>query len=131
MNKTTKKYIQLKDLEVYQLSRELSRLAWKIYEKMDWKQQKIMGDQFITSMDSVGANIAEGYGRYHYLDRIRFYYNSRASMLESINHWSELLLERKVISNNVFEELKNISEKLSIKLNNFITATYNSKRNSQ
>ncbi len=31
-----------------------------------------MGDQFIKSIDSVGANIADGYGRFHYLDRINF-----------------------------------------------------------
>ena len=37
----TNAYISLKDLEVYKLSRELSRIAWKIYEKLDWKTQKI------------------------------------------------------------------------------------------
>jgi len=50
-----KKYITLKDLEVYQLARELSRLAWEVYEKLDWHDKKIIGDQFIKSTDSVGA----------------------------------------------------------------------------
>ena len=54
-----------------------------------------MGDQFIEAVDSVGANIAEGYGRFHYLDRIKFYYNSRASLIECNEHWIELLKERK------------------------------------
>ncbi|WP_423127560.1 four helix bundle protein [Gaoshiqia sp. Z1-71] len=129
MNENNKKYIPLKELEVYQLARELSKQAWQIYEKMSWQRQKIIGDQFITSIDSIGANIAEGYGRFHYLDKIKFYYNSRASMLESIIHWLELLLEREMISSDAFDEMKKAAEKLSIKLNNFISTTYNAKRN--
>lgn len=78
-----KKYILLADLEVYRLARELSRIGWEIYEVLDWRIKKITGDQFIESTDSVGANIAEGYGRFHYLDRIKFLYNSRASLLVS------------------------------------------------
>lgn len=57
---------------VYKLTRELSRIAWVIYEKLEWRIKKIMGDQFIESTDSVSANIAEGYGRFHYLDKVKF-----------------------------------------------------------
>lgn len=66
-------------------------MVWKIYERLHWQDKKTMGDQFVTSADSVGANIAEGYGRFHYLDKIRFYYNSRGSLLENGIHWVELL----------------------------------------
>ena len=123
-----KKYIVLEDLEVYKLARELSRIAWEIYESLDWRDKKIIGDQFIESVDSVGANIAEGYSRYHYLDKIRFYYNSRASLSESCKHWLELLFERKKISQKKFQLVKQLEEKLSIKLNNFISATYKTKK---
>ena len=68
MEERKKKYIVLKDLEVYRLARELSSMGWDIYDKLDWQDRKTMGDQFIRSTDSVGANIAEGYGRFHYLD---------------------------------------------------------------
>ncbi len=119
------KYITVKDLVVYQLARKLSSLAWKIYEKMDWQIRKIMGDQFITATDSVGANIVEGYGRFHYRDKIRFYYISRASLSESVSHWLELLLERNKISNDEYTEIKQVSDELQIKLNNFIGTTYN------
>ena len=64
-----KKFIPLKNLEVYKLARELSRIAWGIYESLDWREKKTMGDQFLSATDSVGANIAEGYSRFHYLDR--------------------------------------------------------------
>ena len=78
-----KKYIGLDDLEVYQLARKLSAIGWEIYEGLSWQDKKTMGDQFISSTDSIGANVAEGYGRYHYLDKIRFYYHSRGSYLEA------------------------------------------------
>ena len=93
-----KKYILLKDLEVYQLARELSRIGWEIYNSLDWQTKKINGDQFIESTDSVGANIVEGYSRFHYLDKIKFYYNSRASLSECNDHWLELLNERKKVN---------------------------------
>ena len=122
-----KEHILLKDLEVYKMARELSKNAWEIYESMNWRDRKIMGDQFIESADSVGANIAEGYGRYRYLDRIKFYYTSRASLSESCGHWLELLLERNKITEKQFDSIKLIQEKLSIKLNNFIASTYKMK----
>ena len=123
-----KEYVPLKDLEVYKLARELSMMAWKIYEALNWEDRKIMGSQFIESIDSTGANIAEGYGRYHYLDRIKFYYNSRASLIESCEHWLELLLQRKKISKESFLEMKSLYKKLGIKLNNFIKSTYRAKK---
>lgn len=125
----TKKYIKLQDLEVYKLSRELSTVSWEIYQNLDWQGKKVMGDQFIESVDSVGANIAEGYGRFHFLDKIKFYYNSRASLYECNEHWIELLNERKLIDNKKYEKFKNIAKSLSIKLNNFISSTYKAKNN--
>ena len=124
-----RKYILLNDLEVYKLARELSRIGWEIYQNLNWQTKKIMGDQFIESTDSVGANIAEGYGRFHYLDRIKFYYNSRASLIECNEHWIELLKERKKIDDKKYKEFKKVAENLSIKLNNFIASTYKAKNN--
>ncbi|MEW6171367.1 MAG: four helix bundle protein [Candidatus Omnitrophota bacterium] len=90
-------YISLDKLQVYVLSRELSSIGWNIYEKLEWNIKKINGDQFIESTDSVAANVAEGYGRFHYLDKVKFYYNARGSLLES-RHWFDLLSERGFIN---------------------------------
>ncbi len=119
-----KNYIHLHELEVYRLARELSRVSWLVFEKLPWPDKKIMGEQFIRSVDSVGANIAEGYARFHYLDRVRFYYQSRSSLSEACDHWLELLLERRKISNDDYEEIKSIQKPLEIKLNNFIKSTF-------
>ena len=92
-----KPFIAIKDLHVYQLARKLSTISWNIYSKMSFEDKKHMGDQLLRSIDSTGANIAEGYTRFHYLDKVRFYYNFRASQSEATDHWLELLLERNKI----------------------------------
>lgn len=122
-----KQYITLEDLEVYKLAQELSGIGWEIYSVFDWQTKKITGDQFIESTDSVGANIAEGYGRFHYLDKIKFYYNARASLMECNNHWIEILRKRDKLNQAKYEKFKEVAQKLSIKLNNFISSTYKSK----
>lgn len=122
--------IILKELEVYQLSRKLSKFAWNVYDILDWRMKKIIGDQFIESTDSIGANIAESYGRFHFLDRIKFFYNSRGSLLES-RHWLELLKERNLIKDMTLEtEYLNVYEILKPKLNNFINSLYRVKKSS-
>jgi len=121
-------YIPLDKLEVSQLARELSRLAWGIFENLNWEYKKLMGFQFIESVDSVGANIAESYGRYHYLDRIRFLHYSRGSLMECNDHWLELFFERNIIDKKEFDDFKRVSSKLSLKLNNYINAILKSKK---
>lgn len=99
-------------------------MAWKIYDDLKFMDKKIMGDQFIRSADSVGANIAEGYARYHYLEKIKFYYISRGSLSESCSHWLELLHERKRISDESLDRVKKVEKDLRIRLANFINENY-------
>lgn len=121
---------RLEDLEIYKLSRELSKACWNIYKELDWHAKKIVGDQFIESSDSVGANITEGYGRFHYLDRIKFFYNSRGSLLES-RHWFELLEERGLIKiGELKKEYLSIYKELRPKLNGFIESVYRNRKDS-
>jgi four helix bundle protein len=116
-------FIELKNLEVYQLSRKLSSIAWVIFCRMNFEDKKHIGDQFLRAVDSIGANVAEGYGRYHYLDKVRFYYNSRGSHYEAFTHWLELMFEREKISEAEFASISETALILRVKLNNFITAT--------
>jgi four helix bundle protein len=116
-------YIELKNLEVYRTSRQLSSTILKIYCKMNFEDKKHIGDQLLRSADSVGANIAEGYGRFHFKDKVRFYYNVRGSHFETFTHWLELLIEREKISSEEFENIHTQTTILQIKLNNFIAIT--------
>lgn len=119
-------YIPLGKLEVYQTAIKISKNSWTIYERIDWKLKKIIGDQFIRAIDSMGANIAEGYGRFHYLDRTKFYYIARGSLFES-KHWLFLLKERKKITEKEFNNLLEDLEIFNRQLNKFIKLTYSKK----
>ena len=81
-----------------------------------------MGDQFIRAVDSVGANIAEAFGRFHYLDKVKFYFNSRGSLLES-KHWLNLLYERKKVKVRFRDEFLSLYENLRPALNGLIQST--------
>ncbi len=114
--------MELFELEIYKIALQLSDNAWEIYNKMNKNEQIIIGSQFITAINSIGANIAEGYGRFHYLDKNKFMYNARGSLMENI-FWIEQLNKRCVITDDVF---KSLSEKLNdelYKLNAFIAVT--------
>lgn len=122
-------YLLLSDLKPYRLAVEFGRICWQIYETMSWGERKIIGDQFITAADSIGANIAEGYGRFHYLDRIKFYYNARGSILET-KHWLLLLRDRQKLDNlTQYHQLSEQINALHKQLNIYIKYCYPKKVN--
>lgn len=114
--------MELVEIEIYNKSRDISRLAWPVYASFDWSAKKVIGDQWIEAIDSVGANIAEGHGRYHFADRNRFNYNARGSLVEA-QHWTGLLAERKIISDDIAQELQKLLRDLLISLNAAIKST--------
>ncbi len=111
--------MELGNLEIYQLSLKLSEKIWNIYQAMPNNLKYNIGDQTLRSIDSIGANIAEGYGRFHYRDSMKFYYNARGSLWES-KHWIYLLYKRSLIDKALFEEMMNYINTLGKKLNSFI-----------
>ena len=110
---------QLEQLEIYTLSKQLSQNCRLHHQQRNIFARKLLWDQFIRSIDSVGANIAEGYGRYHYMDSVKFYYIARGSLSEA-KHRLHLLYERKIISREVLFQLLRIIDRLRVKLNHFI-----------
>lgn len=82
------------NLKVYQLSEDLADLIWDISLKFDNFARDTVGKQIVKSADSIGANIAEGTGRYGFQDNIRFGYIARGSLNET-KHWLRRAFKRK------------------------------------
>lgn len=73
------------DLEAWKKSHDL---VIEIYRTTkDFPKEEMYGitSQLRRAASSVTANIAEGFERYHYNDKIRFYYQSRGSVAEVQN----------------------------------------------
>ena len=93
------------------------------------KENKILiGQQLVRSVDSIDANIAEGYSRFRYLDSAKFYYNARGSLSEA-KHWMELLYERQLINKSTHKDLIDDMDLLGKKLNSFINTTKSQSNN--
>lgn len=117
------KTLNLYKFELYQIARELSRSAWKIYNHLPKQFQYSTGDQFLSAADSVQANITEGQGRYHYKDKMKFEFNARGSLYEALS-WSEILLERELISQVDQEKFSDLCVRVSFILNGHIRYLY-------
>jgi four helix bundle protein len=62
-------------------------------------------DQLIRCSRSVTANIAEGHGRFHYQDNIKFCRNARGSLNEILDHLI-CACDESLINNEQLEELR-------------------------
>jgi four helix bundle protein len=74
---------KLEDFELYQISMNIGEEVWNIVATWDSFAKNTLGNQLVRSADSIAANIAEGYGRFHFKDRRQFTYYSRGSLLET------------------------------------------------
>lgn len=113
--------MKFEDLEVYKLSMDLSDRIWEIVIRWDYFQKDTVGKQWVRAIDSVSANISEGFGRNTFKDQRSFYYFSRGSLCES-KTWLEKARKRMLINENEYKLLIDDFNVLGIKLNNFINS---------
>lgn len=75
------------DLECWQAGREVRLFVARVVLPALPKEEKYrLGDQIVRAARSITANIAEGYGRFHYLDNSKFCSNARGSICEVLDH---------------------------------------------
>lgn len=112
-------YYNLDDLEVYQLAEVFGDDIWFLVNEWDYFAKDTLGKQITRSADSISANIAEGYGRYHYKENRNFCYFSRGSIIET-KGWLKKARNRKLIGEEQFELLFTQLQAIHIKLNAYI-----------
>ncbi|MEM6321694.1 MAG: four helix bundle protein [Bacteroidota bacterium] len=117
-----KKFLKLSDVESYMIAFHLSNYVWDVVHQWDWFAKKTVGVQFITAVDSISANIAEGFGRYHKKDKIKFYRYSQGSQKESLD-WNQKAKVRNLLSEKEYLHILNELQKLPRSLNHLIKYT--------
>lgn len=111
--------MDLEKLEVYQLSMALGVKIWDQVDKWNYFQKDTIGKQLVRSVDSIGANISEGYGRYFFKENKKFCYYSRGSLIET-KTWIKKAIDRKLIDDEFYNDTVADLELLHKKLNGYI-----------
>ena len=117
-----KKYLQLNDLSAYTISFNLSNYVWDIVIDWEFFAKDTIGKQLTRAIDSISANISEGFGRYGKRDKIKFYYYSFGSVRESID-WTEKARIRKLLTEEQYKHILTELEKLPREINSLIKFT--------
>jgi four helix bundle protein len=73
------------DLEVYQIAREFRKAMYRVAKQLPDIEKFGLAGQIRRAALSLTNNIAEGHGRWHYLDQIKFTLHSRGSLEELID----------------------------------------------
>jgi len=116
------KFLQLNDIGVYKIAFHLSNYVWDIVVCFDYFEKDTVGKQWARAMDSISANIAEGFGRYSKKDKIKFYRYAFGSMKES-QDWALKAKFRKLITDEQYSYIMSEFDKLPREINSLIAYT--------
>lgn len=118
MNKLTS-FKTFEDLECWQACRELRIFAAKVCNGLPKDEEYRLKDQILRSARSTTANIAEGYGRFHYQENIQYCRHARGSAYELLDHFITGVDEN-LIAEAVLTECRILVEKAVQLLNGYI-----------
>src|SRR4030042_6081216 len=109
------------DLEVYKLAREFSRKVGKLIQKLPPMEDYNLKGQMRRAKLSVTNNIAEGYGRYHFQENMKYCRQSRGTICELIDDFNECS-DNGYIDQGYRDELKSDAYQLMKVLNGYIAS---------
>ena len=109
----------LDTLEVYISAKAFRKEVVQIANTFPKEEKFLLVAQIKDSARSISANIAEGYGRFHYQEPIQFCRIARGSLLETYDHLSNALDEN-YITEIIFSDLKLKQEHLLKMINGYI-----------
>lgn len=113
------KLYSFEELECWKEAADLRKKIRIILKKFPVEEKYKLNDQLIRASRSVTANIAEGFGRYHYKENAKFCRNSRGSLNEIIDHLI-VAREEQYIDDKELAELKIKTNKCILILNGYI-----------
>jgi len=108
-------------LEVYKECRKFRKKVSSITKQFFPKnEQYLLRSQTLDASRSVTANIAEGFGRFHFQENIQFCLISRGSLFETLEHLITAY-DDKYISKNILKEMEGDFQKCLKLLNGYIS----------
>jgi four helix bundle protein len=95
------KFRTFEDLEVYRVAREFRKAMYQLSRQLPDLEKFDLGNQIRRAAVSLTNNIAEGHGRYHYLDQVKFSLNARGSLEELLDDLNVCLDESYLSGANI------------------------------
>lgn len=114
------------ELEVWKQSRKIRNWISELTKQFPPEEKFRLADQLIRSSRSIGNNVAEGHGRFHYQDNIRFCILARGSLSETLDHLI-IALDEKIIEENILNSFQTEYESCLRLLNGYIQYLRNKK----
>jgi four helix bundle protein len=100
---------ELEDLRILQSAENIADAVWNHVVQWNEFEKDVVGKQLARAVDSIGANIAESYGRFNYGEKLQFLYYSRGSLFET-KYWLNRTLTRGLMQ---AEEVRDYAVRLS------------------
>ncbi len=125
-----KKVESFEDLDVYKLAETLGDRIWEIVSSWSQFPQNTTGYQLVKSADSIGANIAEGFGRFHYAENKQFVRIARGSLYET-QHWLRRAYVRNLLKEAQIKVLRELLDELAPRLNAYISSIGRDRKNNK
>lgn len=120
--------MNLDKLEVWVRAKEFALVIYKeVCPHLPADEKWNLTQQLKRAAQSIPANIAEGHGRFHYLDNVRFCYIARGSLTEVQSHIS-LAHELGYLPDEIYQRLTIHAESIGKQLNNYIAYLKRSKQ---
>jgi four helix bundle protein len=107
------------DIEAWKIVRDIRKKFYEILKRLPEEEKYCLNPQIRRACMSSTANIAEGFGRFHYQENIQFCRQSRASMYELQDHLITCLDEG-YIRENEYKELFSLLENGIKAINGYI-----------
>jgi four helix bundle protein len=122
--------LKFEELRVLQAAEAVADGIWRQVVRWDAFAREVVGVQMAKAGDSIGANIAEAYGRFHYGEKLRFLYYARGSLFET-KYWLNRAQTRDLMPSPQVQDYASQLTDLARQLNAFATRLKAQRRESQ
>lgn len=121
------------DLRMLQDAEQVADEIWQQVTAWGPFARDVVGGQLARAADSIGANIAESFGRFHYGEKLQFLYYARGSLFET-KYWLNRTLARDLTSleqvEEYFSQLTGLARQINAFANSLKTQRHSTPKNS-
>ncbi len=123
-----KKIRKFTDLKVWQEGHRLVILVYRITRRFPKEERYSLVDQMRRAVSSITANVAEGFGRRSYKEKLQFYYQAQGSLVE-LKNFVYVARDVEYTDAEITDEVMNLADSVHGLLQGLIRSTRERIRN--